>query len=510
MPRQRAFLIGLCGLFVAAAVVAGSGPVAVSPGHPSKLVRIGDVCPTFSWSQVGRAKGYELVVYRLGEEGEEAQPTLRQSFAGSVSSWTPSVDRCLKLARRYAWSVRALGGDEVSAWSAPSLFQVAAGPSQADFEAALQVVRSYLAAGKDTVESNGVAATGIKLREQTGSVGDGSPRTRAAPAATQLSVDGNIDATSFTGDGENLAGVATDAEMASHAGSADAHREHATLEESTEIDSDIAAHGGLPNVHHTPTVNTTCNGAACDGTGFTNLQWSNLTGLPTTTKGDLLVEDGADVVALPVGADGQVLVADQGSSAGVVWGSAPLYRIVGPAAVPETGQTTSYGAGDDGDLERGVVWPNPRFTKNGDGTVTDNLTGLVWLENANCASATMNWTAALAFANTLFDGSVAHNGGDCGLDDGSAVGAWRLPNVREALSLRHWGVFLPAVPNSAGTGQWTEGDPFTGLLSDWYWSSTTVAVNTPTAWVVDMANGNVTNNNKTTSNWYVWPVRGGQ
>jgi hypothetical protein len=299
-------------------------------------------------------------------------------------------------------------------------------------------------------------------------------------------------------------------EIAVHTGSADAHREHATLEESTEIDSDIAAHGGLPNVHHTPTVNTTCNGAACDGTDFTNLQWSNLTGLPTTTKGDLLVEDGADVVRLGVGTDGQVLVADSGTTQGLAWDNAPL-RLIGPALVPVTGQTTTYSAADDGDLERGVVWPSARFTDNGDGTVTDNLTGLIWLDDANCFGM-QNWADALAKANALFDGCSNCGGGnnDCGLADGSSAGKWRLPNVWEILSLRHYGVHSPAVPNSAGTGKWTEGDPFTGLQSNWYWSSTTVAVNTPTAWVVDMANGNVTDNTKTTSTWYVWPVSGGQ
>jgi hypothetical protein len=67
-----------------------------------------------------------------------------------------------------------------------------------------------------------------------------------------------------------------------------------------------------------------------------------------------------------------------------------------PAGVPKTGQTDCYyddgtsgtctcgttncPSGQDGDLEKGVAWPDPRFTDNGDGTVTDNLTGLVWLE----------------------------------------------------------------------------------------------------------------------------------
>ena len=45
---------------------------------------------------------------------------------------------------------------------------------------------------------------------------------------------------------------ATQAELTAHDAAADAHREHATLEESAEIDADIAAHAALANVHHTP------------------------------------------------------------------------------------------------------------------------------------------------------------------------------------------------------------------------------------------------------------------
>jgi len=36
----------------------------------------------------------------------------------------------------------------------------------------------------------------------------------------------------------------------------------------------------------------------------------------------------------------------------------------------------------------------------------------------------------------------------------------RLPNVKELQSLIHYGFLEPAVPNTAGTGQWIEGDPF--------------------------------------------------
>lgn len=70
----------------------------------------------------------------------------------------------------------------------------------------------------------------------------------------------------------------------------------------------------------------------------------------------------------------------------------------GGAPVPRTGQTTSYAPGDDGDLQKGVAWPVPRFTDNEDGTVTDNLTGLIWLTNADCPNATRNWASVFRSA----------------------------------------------------------------------------------------------------------------
>jgi uncharacterized protein DUF1566 len=105
--------------------------------------------------------------------------------------------------------------------------------------------------------------------------------------------------------------------------------------------------------------------------------------------------------------------------------------------LPKTGQTTSYAARDDGNLERGVAWPGQRLSDNGNGTVTDNLTGLIWLRDANCTDSSggiakpdgyLTWANALSWSNNL-------SSGRCGLSDGSRAGDWRLPNVDELESL---------------------------------------------------------------------------
>lgn len=107
-------------------------------------------------------------------------------------------------------------------------------------------------------------------------------------------------------------------------------------------------------------------------------------------------------------------------------------------------------------MKRGVAWPNPRFTDNGDGTVTDNMTGLIWFENAGCAELT-DWSTAVWACSKL-------GTGDCGLNDGSNAGDWRLPNVRELQSLVDYGNSVPALP---------AGHPFINVNSHYYWTGTT-------------------------------------
>lgn len=78
-------------------------------------------------------------------------------------------------------------------------------------------------------------------------------------------------------------------------------------------------------------------------------------------------------------------------------GSTFSARRVFNAPVPRTGQVTCYdttgftvdcaGTGQDGDLQKGAAWPDPRFTNQGDGTVRDNLTNLVWMVRGETASS---------------------------------------------------------------------------------------------------------------------------
>ncbi|MEK8017614.1 MAG: DUF1566 domain-containing protein, partial [Candidatus Parabeggiatoa sp.] len=141
-----------------------------------------------------------------------------------------------------------------------------------------------------------------------------------------------------------------------------------------------------------------------------------------------------------------------------------------------------------------------RYIDKSDGTVTDNKTGLIWLKNANCFGR-QNWEKAMQSAAQLADGQ-------CGLSDGSKPSDWRLPTIEEWEAMIDKNYERPALSNAEGTDQWKEGDAFSSVQTSLYWSSTTDASFTGSAWIVSLSYGFVGYSDKVGNN-DVWPVRGG-
>lgn len=124
---------------------------------------------------------------------------------------------------------------------------------------------------------------------------------------------------------------------------------------------------------------------------------------------------------------------------------------------------------------------NTRFQDNGDGTVTDQITGLTWLNRLQ--QDTMDWEQALRLA-----------------DSSSAAGKtdWRLPNIKEMQSVSDQKLFLPCISKQVLN--------FTGNRK--FWTSTTLSNQSDKAWFLDSRYGICTYEAKP-RRLDVWLVRGG-
>jgi hypothetical protein len=138
--------------------------------------------------------------------------------------------------------------------------------------------------------------------------------------------------------------------------------------------------------------------------------------------------------------------------------------------------------------------PASRFADNRNGTVTDRATGLQWKRCSEgqtwsggaCTgtAGTFNWQAALQHAEAA-----------------SYAGAsdWRLPNLKELLSIVEEACYNPAIDLAV----------FPGTMSWVYWSSSPSAYNSDRAWYVLFLSGYDGGNDKY-SDGQVRLVRGGQ
>ena len=190
--------------------------------------------------------------------------------------------------------------------------------------------------------------------------------------------------------------------------------------------------------------------------------------------------------------DGQV-------GAGLEHGSGPV-RAVRDAStgcpLPATGQTTCWdssrnvipcaGTGQDGELRKGAPLA---YVDNGNGTVTDLNTGLVWEKLSDDGTVhdkdnLYTWADAFtAHVATLNGMSFA------GHSD------WRLPNVRELQSIVNYQNVNPAVSSaSAFNTNCAPGCPATTCsctASGDYWSSTSSVSDPWNAWYVRFSYGRV-------------------
>ncbi len=249
-------------------------------------------------------------------------------------------------------------------------------------------------------------------------------------------------------------------------------------------------------------------------------------------------------VAITPGTTSQTIAAGYHDGAGTVAGDADLvasnilsgvnlFGVTGtalPAQLLKTGQTQCWNAagtvisctetGQDGELQKGLT---ASFTDNGDGTISDLRTGLMWerLNDAggiNDRDATFTWTNAFNKVKVLNGNATgciaAGNPSSCctGAGTGSCTAFaghndWRLPNRFELESLLNLGTTLPTTHTLFKSSCTASCVTCSCTQSHYYWSASTYGPTPNLAWIVDFTDGDAFANSKT-GNFYVRAVRG--
>ena len=129
--------------------------------------------------------------------------------------------------------------------------------------------------------------------------------------------------------------------------------------------------------------------------------------------------------------------------------------------LPDTGQTGDYSTtfGEDSDYTINA----PSLTDNGDGTVTDQNTLLMWQQQDD-NNRNRNQSSAISYCNSFnFAGHTD----------------WRLPTKKELVSIVDYGKYDPAIDNTK----------FLNAKSSTYWTSTVSTYSSSGGWVIPFLQG---------------------
>lgn len=137
----------------------------------------------------------------------------------------------------------------------------------------------------------------------------------------------------------------------------------------------------------------------------------------------------------------------------------------------------------------GILSTEGRWCDQGDGTVKDMTTGLVWLQDASCMGP-ISWPSVLKHITVLRHGEFS-------LQDGSGWGDWRLPTIHELVALSHG--------EEAVTSQNMRS--FTGVFGFPYLSRTLDPSDEYLLNIINMYDGSVTSILAEGAYHNVWPVR---
>ena len=206
---------------------------------------------------------------------------------------------------------------------------------------------------------------------------------------------------------------------------------------------------------------------------------------------------------LPIDCVGQL--SDGVSTIPVVIFGCTTEQVVSGGGVLKTGQTfcvdsvgdgiTCAGTGQDGELQKGIA---RSYTSNAEGTITDNVTGLVWEK--------LTADATIHDFNNLYTWPQAFQKiADLNTANFAGHNDWRLPNINELQTLADYSRSNPAIDPL-----FFFNDPSSFIKSDFYWSSTTWAIAPLTrAFALNFSRGSADAFNKEPILHFVRAVRGG-